>query len=605
MKNRILKFCSAYFALMLIFNPFGSHQAARAEPRHGLAMIGDPALPPDFKNLPYANPDAPKGGRIRYGMVGTFDSLNPFILKGVAPRGLADAQWGDNINERLMFRSSDEAFTMYGLLAEKVETPDDRSWVEFTLNPRARFSDGKPVRPEDVIFSFHLLKDKGRPRGWHKKVAEVVKVGDLGVRFNFVDASDRELPLIASLMHVFPEHATEPEEFGKSSLKPLLGSGPYLIDKIDPGRKITLRRNPDYWGADLPVKAGMDNFDEITVEYFRDQTTYDEAFRKGLFDVTVENDPKRWKNNYQFPAVEDGRVILENVSSGTPKGMSGYVLNLRKPLFQDIRVRQAVGLFLDFEWMNKNLYFDLYRRNSSYFEDSELSAIGNAANAYEKELLKPFADAVSPEVLAGTYRIAQSDGSGRDRKQIRRALSLLKEAGYVRNGNRIVNERTGDPFTFEVLILKAQERVAVAWKSALAIAGIDISIRVVDASQYWERLKNFEYDVIQWHYRASLSPGNEQYGRWSSQAADQPGTWNFAGVRNPAVDAMIDAILGARTRDEFVSAVRAYDRVLISGAYVVPLFYAPEVWYARWKYIRHPEKHSLYGAQPTTWWYEE
>ncbi len=605
MKNSIFGKFTGFFALMLISSSFFSAPVAHAEPGHGLAMIGDPALPPDYTHLPYANPQAPKGGRIRYGMVGTFDSLNPFILKGVAPRGLADAVWGDNINERLMFRSYDEPFTMYGLLAEKVETPDDRSWVEFTLNPKARFSDGKAVRPEDVIFSFHLLKEKARPRGWHKKIADVVKINDYGVRFTFADGSDRELPLIVSLMHVFPEHATDPEEFGKSSLKPLIGSGPYLVEKVDPGRKITLRRNPDYWAADLPVKAGMDNFDEISVEYFRDQTAFDEAFRKGLFDVTVESDPKRWKSNYRFPAVENGEVILENVTSGTPKGMSGYVFNLRNPVFKDVRVRKALGLFLDFEWMNNNLYFDLYSRNSSFFENSELSAIGRPVSAIEVELLKPYLDAVAPDVMDGTYRIAESDGSGRDRKQIRKALELLAEAGFVRKGNQIVNKETGEPLTYEVLILKAQERVAVAWKTALAVAGIDISIRVVDASQYWERLKNFDYDVIQWFYRASLSPGNEQYGRWSAAAADQPGTWNFAGVKEPAVDAMIDAVLGARTKDEFVSAVRAYDRILISGNYVVPLFYAPEVWYARWKHVRRPENHSLYGAQPTTWWFEE
>ena len=605
MTNRTSRSYVTFFALALILGWFLSGWTVRAEPRHGLAMIGDPALPPDFTQLPYANPDAPKRGRIRYGMVGTFDSLNPFILKGVAPRGLADAQWGDNINERLMFRSFDEPFTMYGLLAEKVETPEDRSWVEFTLNPKARFSDGKPVRPEDVIFSFHLLKDKARPRGWHKKIADVVKVGELGVRFNFADGSDRELPLIVSLMHVFPEHATDPEEFGKSSLKPLVGSGPYLVEKVDPGRKIILRKNPDYWGSDLPVKAGMDNFDEISVEYFRDQTTFEEAFRKGIFDVTIESDPKRWKRNYSFPAVENGDVILENVASGTPKGMSGYVLNLRNPVFQDARVRRALGLFLDFEWMNKNLYFNLYSRNSSYFEDSELSAIGRSASLLEEELLKPYPDVVSSDVLDGSYRIEVSDGSGRDRKQIRKALALLADAGFVRKGNQIVDQESGKPLTFEVLILKAQERVAVAWKTALAVAGINISVRVVDASQYWERLKNFEYDVIQWYYSASLSPGNEQYGRWSSAAADQPGTWNFAGVKSPAVDAMIDAVLSARTRDEFVSAVRAYDRVLISGNYVVPLFYAPETWYARWKHINRPPNHSLYGAQPTTWWFEE
>ena len=579
---------------------------AHAEPKHAIAMIGDPALPPDFAHLPYANPDAPKGGRIRYGMVGTFDSVNPFVVKGTASRGIIDYLWGNNVYETLMARSYDEPFTMYGLLAESIETPDDRSWVEFTLNPKARFSDGKPVRPEDVVFSFHLQKEKGRPKGWYAKIAEVKKVGERTVRFTFVDASDRELPLIAGLMFVFPEHATDPEEFGKASLTPFVGTGPYLFDKIDAGRTITLRKNPDYWGKDLPIKRGFDNFDEISIEYFRDSTAYLEAFKKGLFDVSVESDPKRWSNSYAFPAVSDGRVILEPIGSETPKGMTGLVLNTRKPVFKDIRVRRALGLFLDFKWLNKTLYFDLYRRNESYFQDSELSSIGVSADETEKTLLAKFGATVRSDVMDGTYRVPENDGTGRDRKLIRQAIDLLKEAGYDRKGNEIVNVETGEPLTFEVLVrTKGEERVALAWRRFLSVAGINVSVRLVDSSQYWERLKTFDFDVIQWKYSASLSPGNEQDFRWSSQAAHSPGTWNFAGAKDPAIDRLIEAMLGARTRDEFVSTVRAYDRVLISGAFLVPLFYAPEDWYARWSYIRHPDRHSLFGAQPTTWWYEE
>lgn len=579
---------------------------AEAEPEHAIAMIGEPALPADFTHLPYANPDAPQGGRIRYGMVGTFDSVNPFVVKGTAPRGIIDYLWGNNVYETLMARSYDEPFTMYGLLAESIETPDDRSWVEFTLNPKARFSDGKPVRPEDVVFSFHLQKDKGRPKGWYDKIADVAKVGDRTVRFTFVDASDRELPLIVGLMFVFPEHATDPEAFAKASLTPLVGTGPYLFDRIDPGRTITLRKNPDYWGKDLPIKRGIDNFDEISIEYFRDSTAYLEAFKKGLFDISVESDPKRWSNNYAFPAVSEGKVTLEKIGSETPKGMTGLVLNTRKPVFRDIRVRRALGLFLDFKWLNKTLYFDLYRRNESYFQDSELSSIGVPADETEKALLEKFDASVRDDVMTGAYRVPENNGTGRDRKLIRHALDLLKEAGYDRNGNEIVNVSTGEPLTFEVLVrTKGEERVALAWRRFLAVAGINISVRLVDSSQYWERLKTFDFDVIQWKYSASLSPGNEQNFRWSSQAAANPGTWNFAGASDPAIDGLIEAMLSARTREEFVSTVRAYDRVLISGAYLVPLFYAPEDWYARWSHIRHPDRHSLFGAQPTTWWYEE
>lgn len=598
--------CHALFGLAIVMVVTPILPAARAEPEHAIAMIGDPALPPDFTHLPYANPDAPKGGRIRYGMVGTFDSVNPFVVKGTAPRGIIDYLWGNNVYETLMARSYDEPFTMYGLLAESVETPDDRSWVEFTLNPNARFSDGRPVRPEDVVFSFHLQKDKGRPKGWHAKIAKVEKVGERSVRFTFVDATDRELPLIVGLMFVFPEHATDTEAFAEASLTPLVGTGPYLFDKIDPGRTLTLKRNPDYWGKDLPIKRGFDNFDEISLEYFRDSTAYLEAFKKGLFDVSEESDPKRWSNSYGFPAVSEGKVVLEMIGSETPKGMTGLVLNTRRPVFQDIRVRRALSLFLDFEWLNKTLYFDLYRRNESFFQDSELSSIGIPADETERSLLEKFGATVRDDVIDGTYRVPEHDGTGRDRKLIRQALDLLKEAGYDRKGSEIVNVATGEPLTFEVLVrTKGEERVALAWQRFLSIAGINITVRLVDSSQYWERLKTFDFDVIQWTYSASLSPGNEQNFRWSSEAADNPGTWNFAGAKDPAIDGLIEAILAARTREEFVTAVRAYDRVLISGAYLVPLFYAPEDWYARWSHIRHPDRNSLFGAQPTTWWYEE
>jgi peptide/nickel transport system substrate-binding protein len=580
--------------------------SAGAEPKHAIAMIGEPALPADFSHLPYANPDAPKGGRIRYGMVGSFDSLNPFIVKGTAPRGIIDNLWGNNVYETLMTRSYDEPFTMYGLLAESIETPEDRSWVEFTLNPKARFSDGEPVRPEDVVFSFNLLREKGLPRGWYKKIASVEKVGERSVRFTFADGSDRELPLIVSLMFVFPEHATDPEEFGNSSLKPHVGTGPYLFDKIEPGRRITLHKNADYWGKDLPVKRGFDNFDEISVEYFRDSNTRFEAFKKGVVDISVEAEPKSWSKNYVFPAVGDGRVVLEEIASETPKGMTGLVMNTRKPVFADIRVRRALGLFLDFEWLNRNLYFDLYRRNESYFQDSELSSIGHPADETERRLIAEFGADVPDDIMDGSYRVPQSDGSGRDRKLIRRALDLLNAAGFERKGNEIVDTRTGKPLTFELLVrTDSQERVALAWKRFLSIAGINISVRSVESSQYWERLNTFDFDVIQWTYPTSLSPGNEQVGRWSAAAADNPGTFNYSGAKDPAIDALIEAMLGAQTREEFVSTVRAYDRVLISGAYLVPLFYAPKTWYARWEHIKHPPKHSLFGAQPTTWWSEE
>jgi peptide/nickel transport system substrate-binding protein len=569
-------------------------------------MHGEPALPPDFSHLPYAIPDAPKGGSIAFAGQGTFDSLNPFILKGAVPDGLwaRTPFWGGNVWESLLIRSWDEPFTLYGHLAEFVETPEDRSWVEFTINPEARFSDGEPVKTADVVFSFELLKEKGRPAGWHERVAKVEEKPGGKVRFTFDDGADRELPLIVGLMHVFPKHATDPETFGETTFDPVIGTGPYVIAEVDPGKTVMLERDPDYWAKDLPQKRGFDNFDQIRIEYFRDAGAMFEAFKRGLYDVNVETDPTRWATGYTFPAAQSGDVVADSVTDGTPKGMNGFVFNLRRPMFQDVRVREALTYFLDFEWINRNLYEDRYSRTGSYFDGSELSALGRPASEKEKELLAPFPDAVSPEVMAGTYGPPESDGSGRDRANLREGVELLREAGYALQNGKMVNTETGEPLAFEILVVSREdERLALAFQQALAIAGIDVSVRQADTAQYWERILNTRaFDMIRWTYGASLSPGNEQLGRWSKVDAETFGRLNFAGVSSPAIDAMIDAMLAATSREDFVAAVRAFDRVLISGHYVVPLFHAPEQWIARWSHIERPEQTSLYGAIPPTWW---
>lgn len=582
---------------------------ALAEPQHGIAMHGDPALPADFDHFPYANPDAPKGGTIGFAGQGTFDSLNPFIVKGAVPDGLWERTpfWGDNVWESLLIRSWDEPFTLYGHLAQFVEVPDDRSWVEFTMDPRARFSDGTPVTAEDVVFSFELLRDKGRPAGWYKRIANVeIKPGGK-VRFTFDDGADRELPLIVGLMHVFPKHATDPDTFDQTTLKPPIGSGPYVISEVDAGKTVTLKRNPDYWAKDLPQKRGFDNFDEVHIEYIRDANSLFEAFKKGLYDVNQEADPIRWTTGYTFPAVKNGDVVIESFKTGTPAGMNGFVFNTRRPIFQDIKVREALTYFFDFEWINQNLYRGQYRRTGSYFEGSELSALGRPASEKEKALLAPFPDAVSPDVMNGTYEPPKSDGSGRDRNNIRKGIELLKAAGYAPKDGKMVNAKTGEPLAFEILVVtRADERLALALQQSLSVAGIDVSVRQADAQQYWERILNTrEFDMIRWTYGASLSPGNEQLGRWSKIDADTFGRLNFAGASSPAIDAMIDAMLAAKSEEDFVAAVRAFDRVLISAHYVIPLFHAPEQWIARWKRTKHPEQPSLYGAIPPAWWSEE
>ncbi len=579
---------------------------AASEPVHAIAMHGKPALPADFTSLPYANPDAPRGGRIAYAFVGTFDSLNPFILKGNAPRGLYDSTLGNNVFESLMMRSRDEPFTLYGLIAETVDMPDDRGWIEFHLNAAARFSDGVPITADDVVYSFQLLRDKGRPKGWYKKVAAVEKTGERSIRFTFTADADREIPLIVGLMPVLPKHATDPETFSRSGLTPLVGSGPYVFGEVNPGTSITLVRSPDYWARDLPIKRGLDNFDEIRIEYFRDANSHFEAFKKGLFDVQPEGDPARLSSAYAFPAVSDGRVVLEPFKKGTPAGMNAFVFNTRRPPFDDPRVREALTYFFDFEWINRNLFFDRYERTGSFFQGSDLSALGRPASEAEKALLKPFAGVVKPAVMDGTYRPPVSNGSGRDRDNLRAALKLLGEAGFGRDGNALVHTKTGKPLAFEFLTMsREQERLALAFQRTLAVAGIDMSVRQVDATQYWDRLKQFDYDMIQFFWAASLSPGNEQNFRWSRQSADTPGTFNFTGAKEAAIDAMIEALLAARSREDFVTAVRALDRILISGTYVIPLFYLPDQWVAHWTRIDHPEKSSLYGYEPTAWWSAE
>ncbi|WP_245884248.1 extracellular solute-binding protein [Hartmannibacter diazotrophicus] len=581
--------------------------AAMAEPAIGIAMHGDPALAAGFDHLPYADPKAPKGGRITYGFQGTFDSLNPFIVKGNAPRGIFDSIIGNNVVESLMTRSADEPFTLYGLLAKTVEVPEDRSWIEFHLDPLARFSDGKPVTIDDVLYSVDLLRDKGRPyyRSRFEKIAKAEKVGADGVRFTFVEGTDRELPMLIALLPVLPKHATDPQTFEKSSMDQLVGSGPYTIGEVRPGSEIRLERNPDYWAKDLPVKRGFDNFDEIRVDYFRDENALFEAFKKGDVDIRFDNDPNSWARAYDFPAATDGRIVKDAVETGVPKGMNAFVFNTRRKPFDDERVRKALILLFDFEWVNHNLYSDSYTRTASFFQGSSLSAFGTPASEAEKALLAPFPDAVEPDVMDGSYAPPKSDGSGRDRKNLRAALDLLKSAGFALKGRDLVDSATGQPFRFEFMAMsKEQERLALAYQSTLRLVGIDMSVRTVDPVQFWDRQKTYDFDMMQMLWTGTLSPGREQLFRWSSEAAKTDGTFNTAGVSNPAVDAMIAAFLQAVGQDDFENAVRAFDRTLMSGHYVLPLFHLKDDRIAHWARIKRPDVTALTGFQTPTWWFD-
>ena len=589
---------SSLFLGLLLFLP-GS---ALAEPQIGLAMHGEPLEVRGFTHFPYANPDAPKGGRVVFAVQGSFDSLNPLIVKGASADGVREY-----IYESLLTRAYDEPFTLYGLIAESLETPPDRSFVEFTLRPEAKFSDGTPITVEDVIFSHALLRDHGRPnhRSYYKKVAKVEKTGKRKVRFTFDDSGDREMPSILGLMPVLPRHLIDPETFEKTTLVPLTGSGPYIIAKVDAGKSISFKRDPDYWGRHLAVNRGLYNFDEIRFDYYRDAGSMFEAFKSGLVRMRNEDDPTRWTEGYNFPAIRDGRVVKETLPVETPAGMSALVFNTRRPIFADPRVRQALIRLFDFEWVNRNLYHGQYARTESYFARSELSSHGRAADQTERALLAPFAAQVEPSILDGSFAFPVSDGTGENREGRQEALALLEQAGYRLDGGKLVNATTGEPFEFEILAAsRAQERLLLTYAGALKQVGIEARIRQVDSAQYQRRKQTFDFDMIQSFWSASLSPGNEQSFRWGSEAAVTDGSFNFPGVKSAAVDAMIEALLRAEDRDSFVSAVRALDRVLLSGDYVIPLFYLPGKWVAYWRDLQPPETTPLYGYQIDAWWLE-
>jgi peptide/nickel transport system substrate-binding protein len=574
--------------------------SALAESSHAIAMHGAPALPASFTQMPYANPDAPKGGRLVQGILGTFDSLNPFIV-----RGLAVQQVRGFVVESLMARGNDEAFTLYGLLAQTVETDDIRSYVTFRIDPRAKFSDGTPVLAEDVLFSWQLLRDKGRPnhRQYYSKVAKAEALDDRTVRFDFGGAPDRELPLILGLMPVLPKHAIHAETFEETSMAAPLGSGPYRVTTVKPGAAVTLTRNPDYWGRDLPVNRGLWNFDEIRLDYYREANSHFEAFKRGLYDFRVENEPLRWHDGYDFPAARSGEVIRDVIKTGLPKPSEFLVFNTRRPIFADIRVRQALTLLFDFEWINRTYFFGLYARSAGFFAGSELSAYTRAADDRERALLQPYGARIPADILDGSYRLPVSDGSGRDRPALRAALTLLAQAGYDLDGNVLRQRTTKTPFAFEILVTtRDQERIALAFTRDLKRAGIAATVRAVDAVQFDQRKLNYDFDMIQNRWDQSLSPGNEQSFYWGSEAADNPGTRNYMGARDPAIDAMIAIMLEARDRGPFVDAVRALDRVLISGSYAIPLYNVGEQWIARWNRIERPAATALTGYLPETWW---
>ncbi len=583
----------ALATLAFAMHGVASANAQTAEPSHAIAMYGSPALPADFTHLPYADPALPRGGRLILALQGTFDSLNPLVVRGVAPDVVPRY-----VLQSLMVRSADEPFTVYGLLARSVELPPERTRVTFRLDPRARFSDGQHVTSADVLFTYELLKAKGKPfhRTSLRSVTATSAPDPLTVTFELGDGSNRELPLLIATMPILARHATNAETFADTTFTAALGSGPYLVADVKPGESVLLKRRNDFWAEDHPLVRGLYRVDEIRYDFYRDASAVFEAFKAGLYDVRLESDPGRWATGYDVPAVRDGRIVRETLKLQSPKGMTGMVFNTRRSQFADARVREALGLLFDFEWVNRNLFYGAYKRADSFFADSELSAAQRPVDAKETALLAAFPGAVSEAVRAGTWQPPSSDGSGRDRELAKRAVTLMAQAGYELKEGTMRAMPGGEPFVFEIAVSsRQQERLALNIASSLTRIGVTAKVRLIDDVQYWRRLSAFDFDMIQWVWPVSSSPGNEQFNRWSSAAADSKGSLNFAGVKSPAVDSMLRTMLAAREKDDYVAAVRSLDRLLVSGHYVIPLYYLPDIWLARSRDIVMPARKPAFS----------
>lgn len=579
-----------------------------AEPQHGIAMYGAPQLPPDFVSLPYANPAAPTGGKVVTGELGSYDSLNPHILKGSSPWQLRFLAY-----ESLMGRSYDEPFSLYGLLAESIEVGPNREWAEFTLRPEARFSDGSPVTVEDVMWSYETLGTKGHPRyrGLWNKIARMEQTGARSVRFTF-NEDNPELALLVGMRPVLKKAQWDGLDFENSSLDIVpITSAPYVIGDYEAGRYVELTRDADYWGKDVPFRRGTNNIDTIRLEFFADDTALFEAFKAGILNTIRETNAEKWKTQYDFPAVTSGDIVKSEIPHARPTGISGFVMNTRRPQFADWRVREALIHAYNFEYINDTLTGGAQPRITSYYGNSQLGMRPGPAEGLVRTLLEPYKEDLLPGALEG-YELPVADGSARNRKNIAKAMDLMAEAGWtVQDG--VLKNAQGEPFAFDILIRQGQgENVAMAdiYLRALERMGITATITTIDPAQYTERTNTFDFDMTTYRRGLSLSPGNEQYLYWGSETADQEGSRNWMGIKSPAVEAMIAALLGAQTRDEFLAAARALDRVLTTGRYVIPIqdrYAVSRIAHA--KELKYPERLPIYGDwigfQPDVWWWEE
>ncbi len=573
--------------------------AERAGPAHAIAMHGTPKYQPGFRHFDYVNPAAPKGGTLRVAVQGTFDSFNPFIPKGNAGAG--------NPYESLLASSADEPFTQYGLIAETIEVPRDRSWAVFTLRPQARWHDGKPITVDDVIWSLETLKTRGQPffRFYYGGVAGAEQIGPRQVKFTFSDRGNRELPLIVGQLPILPKHYWESRDFEKTTLEPPLGSGPYRVTDFEPGRYVVTERVTDYWGAKLPVNVGQNNFDRIRYDYYRDDTVIRQALKAGEIDFRLENQAKAWALDYDVPAVQRGWLIKEEIRHFSPTGMQAFVYNTRRELFSDRTVREALAYAFDFEWTNRNLFFGQYARTESYFSNSELAAAG-LPEGRELNVLDRYRERVPIELFHRPYKAPSTDGSGWPRQNLARAFALLEEAGWVVRDMKLVNEDTGAGFSFEILLVSpAFERIVLPFVRNLKRLGIDARVRLVDQSQYINRIRSFDFDMIVSGWGASESPGNEQRSYWTSAAASSPAASNYAGVNDPVVDELVELLINAPDRKSLVARARALDRVLLFGYYVIPQWHLRMQRVLYWDKFSRPEVTPRTGTSIDYWWFDE
>jgi microcin C transport system substrate-binding protein len=588
------------FAAALPFARIGSALAADSSTGGaiGLSIVGELKYKAGFTHFDYANPDAPKGGTMKLGALGTFDTLNPFVVKGVPAAGIGE------IYDTLMVPSEDEPDSEYGLVAETIEVAPDKLSVLYTLRAEAKFSDGSPMTPADAIWTFTTLREKGQPlyRTYYGDVTKVTQEGDHGVRFWFKDANNHELAQILGQMPVLSKAYWGSRDFAKTTLDIPVGSGPYKIASLEPGRTITYKRDPNYWGRDLPVNKGRYNVDTTRYDYYRDGTVSLEAFKAGQYDLRQENSSKSWATAYDTPAVRGGQIKKIEIPNAFPSPAQGFAYNLRRPIFQDARVREALGYAFDFEWSNKNLFYGLYKRTRSYFDNSELAATG-VPQGEELKILEKYRGRVPPEVFTQEYDPPKYDGSGEIREGLRKAIALLQQAGWNFKGQQLVNDKTSQPFTFEILNQDPQmERIILPFIKNLSRLGVTATLRTVDTSQYERRMETFDFDMTTTVFPQSLSPGNEQRDFWGSASADQQGSRNIIGIKNPVVDGLIEGLINAPDRAAVIAYTHDLDRVLQYNYYMILEFHLGAYWIAYWNKFRRPETVPKYGVGLSTWW---